>query len=223
MNQKEINKVLKLHKKWLNGEKGGIRADLQGASLQGADLQDTYLQGADLRGADLRRADLQDSSLQGASLQGASLQGADLQGADLRGADLRRADLRDADLRDADLWSANLQDAKGLGAFIRCPKEGSIIGYKKADCVIIKLGIPKSAQRVNAISSMKCRCDKAKVLEILNSDGTKSDLTSVKSNHDKSFVYELEKIVQSEYDPSDRVECSKGIHFFMTFEEAKEY
>jgi len=78
-----IHEVLEKHKKWLDDDEGGQRAD-----LHGADLQD-----ADLRGADLRDADLQD---------------ADLQGADLRGADLRGADLRGAYLKGADLWGADI-------------------------------------------------------------------------------------------------------------------
>jgi hypothetical protein len=46
MTQKELNKILAKHKKWLFDEIGGERADLRGADLRGADLQ-----GADLRGA----------------------------------------------------------------------------------------------------------------------------------------------------------------------------
>jgi len=74
----DIKKILEQHKKWLNNEEGGQRANLRGANLQGAELRE-----ADLRGADLR----------GANLWGANLQGADLRGADLWGADLRRANL----------------------------------------------------------------------------------------------------------------------------------
>jgi len=93
MNKDELNKILKLHKKWLDEEEGGVRADLQHADLQRADLQDTNLLWAYLQDADLQRADL----------KYADLQYADLQRADLKYADLQRADLRDADLRGADL------------------------------------------------------------------------------------------------------------------------
>ena len=50
---KNLKEVLELHKKWLNDEKGGIRADLSYANLNDADLR-----GADLSGANLRYADL---------------------------------------------------------------------------------------------------------------------------------------------------------------------
>ena len=76
----DLKQILELHKKWLNDEDGGKRADLSDA---------------DLRCADLRGADLRDADLRGADLSGADLSGADLSGADLRGANLRCADLWD--------------------------------------------------------------------------------------------------------------------------------
>lgn len=38
MDQKELDKILELHKMWLNGDENGKRADLYGADLYGADL-----------------------------------------------------------------------------------------------------------------------------------------------------------------------------------------
>ena len=93
MTQSEINKILELHKAWLNGDENGVKADLRGADLRGANLS-----GADLRGANLREADLSGANLRGAYLSGAYLRGADLSGANLRGAYLSGAYLRGADL-----------------------------------------------------------------------------------------------------------------------------
>ena len=53
MAKTELNKTLELHKMWIDGKEGGIKADLRGANLRGADLR-----GADLRDASLRGADL---------------------------------------------------------------------------------------------------------------------------------------------------------------------
>ena len=83
MNQKELNKVLEDHEKWLNGESDGKKADLRGANLRGANLREADLREADLTGANLREADLT-----GANLTGANLTGADLTGANLREADI---------------------------------------------------------------------------------------------------------------------------------------
>jgi hypothetical protein len=239
MDVKQLTTILSLHALWLandvDGQYANLRsadlrsANLQGANLQYANLQGANLQGANLQGANLQGANLRGANLQGANLQGANLQGADLQSANLQSADLQYANLQGADLRSADLRSANLQGAnlkyaKGLGQFVRAPKEGAIIGYKKAGDLIVKLLIPATAKRVNAIGSFKCRCDKAKVLAILNVDGTPSICQSVKSTYTARFVYTVGQLVQEpEFDPSDRIECSKGIHFFMTFEEAVEY
>lgn len=93
MTQEELNMILDKHKKWLNDEEGGERANLNGTDLRGADLNGADLRGADLSGADLRKADPRK---------------ADLRGADLRGADLRRIDLYGADLSEADLSEADL-------------------------------------------------------------------------------------------------------------------
>ena len=98
MNAKDLAETLKLHKKWLGGEKEGIRADLSGADLSVADLSEADLSEADLRGADLCGA-----NLRGADLREADLRGADLRVANLRGADLREANLSGADLREADI------------------------------------------------------------------------------------------------------------------------
>ena len=111
MNAKDLAETLKLHKKWLGGEKEGIRADLCGANLSGADLSGANLREADLSGADLSEADLSEADLSEADLSGADLCGANLSGADLREADLRGADLRVADLSGADLREANLSGA----------------------------------------------------------------------------------------------------------------
>ena len=98
MNAKDLAETLKLHKKWLGGEKEGIRANLSEANLSGADLS-----GANLREADLREANLSEADLRRANLSRANLSRADLSEADLRGADLSGADLREANI-DYAVW-----------------------------------------------------------------------------------------------------------------------
>ena len=69
----DLKQILELHKKWLNNEDGGKRADLSGANLSGANLSNANLRGADLRGANLRGANLWDADLWDADLSGANL------------------------------------------------------------------------------------------------------------------------------------------------------
>lgn len=111
MTQNNLDKILENHKKWLNGEDGGSKANLWGTDLRGADLQRADLQHADLQEADLPGADLRGTNLFCADLQGADLWGTDLRGANLFCADLQHADIGDADLRDANLRGANLRGA----------------------------------------------------------------------------------------------------------------
>ena len=208
----------------------------RGADLRGADLRGSNLRSANLRSANLCDADLCDANLCGAYLRGANLCGAYLRGANLYGADLcdanlcdanlRDANLRDADLRganlcDADLRGANLRDAKGC--YLSCPTEGSFIGWKKASGHIVKLRIPEDARRSSA-TGHKCRCDKAYVMEIQNMDGTKATEDTVRSDHDKNFVYTVGATVEvPDFDDNRWSECAPGIHFFIDRRAAVEY
>ena len=110
MKIEQLKEVLELHKKWLDNEKDGVRANLRGADLREADLRESDLSVANLYGADLRGADLRGADLRGADLSVANLYGADLRGADLSVADLRGANLYGADLRGADLYGAKYGD-----------------------------------------------------------------------------------------------------------------
>ena len=111
MKSEELKEKLRLHKKWLNSEIGGEKAD-----LSGADLSEANLSGADLSGADLSEANLSGADLSGANLYGADLYGANLSGADLYGADLSGANLYGANLSGANLYGANLSGANLSGA-----------------------------------------------------------------------------------------------------------
>ena len=222
INGKTFDVVLEEHRHWLNEDIDGW-VNMR-ANLRGADLRDANLRGATLCGADLR-----DASLRGADLWDANLRGATLCGADLRDASLRGADLRDANLCGADLWDANLRGATLCGAknvpYIpySCPDFGIFIGFKKANNHIVVLEIPEDAKRLSA-TGRKCRCNKAKVLEIQNIDGTASGLTEIKSDYDSYFIYRIGEIVSvDDFDEDRWNECSTGIHFFINRQEAVNY
>lgn len=226
MDKYELAKVLCQHQMWLENA-GGERAILSGAYLREANLT-----GANLNEAILHQADLRGASLFGARLCCADLRGADLDCADLRNADLSYADLRVANLRNANLCSANLIGAKlddveynyRTGFFaLQCPEEGSFIGYKKARRHIIKLEILADAKRSSA-TTRKCRCSSAKVLSITTLDGQDDGTRAISSNYDEDFVYRVGEIVRVDnFDDNRWRECSTGIHFFMTRDEAVRY
>ena len=84
----------------------------------------------------------------------------------------------------------------------------------------MELEIPEDAKRVSA-TTRKCRCNKAKVLRILNRDRTVADITEVRSDYDSSFVYKVGEIVSVDnFNEYRWDEYSTGIHFFINFQEA---
>jgi len=203
-------------------------ADLSCADLSSADLSCADLRSANLRSADLRCADLSSANLRSADLRCADLSSADLRSADLRCADLSSADLRCADLSSADLSCADLRYAKNV-PFVpyACPDFGMFIGFKKAyfscEQYIVVLEIPEDAKRLSA-TGRKCRCNKAKVLEIQNIDGSKADVEFVCSQYDSSFRYKVGETVSVDDFCEDRWnECSQGVHFFINRQEAVDY
>ena len=198
-------------------------ANLRGAALSEANLSRANLSEADFRNADFRRADLRNAILRGADLYGAYLLNADLSGADLRSADLSGTDLRGANLHNADLSGANNVPYIPMV----CPEEGSFIGWKKAEGnknkVIVKLHIPSDAKRSSA-TTRKCRCSKADVIAIYNLDGTDAGETTCHSDYDNNFIYEVGKTVEvTDFDNDRWNECAKGIHFFISRQEAIDY
>ena len=127
-----------------------------------------------------------------------------------------RANLYGADLRGANLYGSN-------GMPINCPEYGSFIAFKKCkNNLIVKLEILEDAKRFSA-TGRKCRCNKAKVLSITDINGT-VDFSECASNYDNNFIYKVGEIVEVENFDEDRWnECSTGIHFFITRQEAVEY
>ena len=206
-----------------------IGADLRGANLRcanliSANLSGAYLISANLEGADLRCANLRCANLSGADLSGADLSGADLSGADLRCANLRCANLSGADLSDANLSgayliSANLEGANLISAklpnFQIVPEEGSFIAYKKVDTGVIKLLIPEDAKRTSTLVGRKCRASHVKVLE-------GSGVSSTYKVNQLEYK-EGEVVYADKYDDNIRIECTSGIHFFMTRKEVEEW
>ena len=195
--------------------------DLYGADLYSANLRNTDLYGADLYGADLRNTDLRNADLRNADLYGADLRNADLERADLSGADLRNTNLNRANLRNANLTNVKT-DIYTVGYNLACPEEGSFIAYKKAGRYIIKLLIMEDSKRSSA-TTLKCRCDKAKVLDIKEID-TGRKIGSVSSDYNVDFVYRVGEIVKiDDFDEDRWNECSSGIHFFVNKQNAIQY
>ena len=218
-------------------------ANLHRADLIGADLSNAFLCGADLCKAKLSNVKLYNANLESAILFNASLFNADLFNADLSRARLIDANLNYAKLRDANLDGADLRGAKLYGADLSgvknipfmaysCPSDGSFIGWKKIlryeenynGDFLVKLLIPEDARRCSATTD-KCRCDKAKVLEITSLETNESVDVITNTNFKKSHcTYKVGEMVYADsFDENRWNECSHGIHFFINKQSAIEY
>jgi hypothetical protein len=194
-------------------------ADLSSADLYGANLSSANLYGANLSSANLYGANLSSANLRSANLSSADLSSADLYGADLYGADLYGANLRSANLSSADLSSADLKKIVSVTTIV---PEGDLIVWKKLqNNLIAQLLIPSKAKRVNAIGSRKCRFEFVKTLAIF--DGKKKVKEGI-GKYDGKTIYKVGELTYpDEFDPSPLIECSHGIHAFITKQEAIDY
>ena len=151
---------------------------------------------------------------------------ADLRYADLRNADLSNADLSNADLRNADLRNADLRNNKTFPYLpLACPSDGAFIGWKKIGKNLVKLEIPEDAMRCSATTN-KCRCDKAKVLDIIciSDDHSPRNLQEITNCNFHKTTYKVGEMVYPDSFDEDRWnECSHGIHFFINKQDAINY
>jgi len=193
--------------------KNGIR-DFAGAYLARANLTGAYLTGADLTGSNLAGANLTGSYLARANLTGAYLAGANLTGSNLAGANLAGADLAGANLAGAD-----------LPHFQICPEVGAFVAFKKLrNDSIAELVIPADAPRTSSLIGRKCRAMWVEVTALYDTDGNALPRETVGiGRYDKTRYIAGERVEADGWDDDIRVECTHGIHFFMTLREAREY
>ena len=209
-------------------------------SLAGVNLSKMYLGGINFSHADLMYANLSASSCGAANFSGANLGCADLSGAYLGGANLSHASLSGAKLRGANLEGVNLRGANLRGAnlegttlpsFSIVPEQGSFVAWKKvtrdgtAERIILKLRIPAKEKRASSLVGRKCRASAVKVLAAYEMNGKPvAKRTEVfRSAYSYMCNYSVGHITSADsFDDDIRVECTSGIHFFITRKEAEE-
>jgi uncharacterized protein YjbI with pentapeptide repeats len=202
-----------------------VRADFTSAFLQYANLMQTDSTCAKFTGANMTTSNLSYGYFTSAKFLSAHLAGSNVSNANAENADFACADLRGAKFNGALLIGANLTDAKinhdSTGLVLACPEKGSFIGYKKARGLIVELLITEDALRSSA-TTRKCRCSKAKVLSIAGDN--EENFNIVHSDYDYDFIYKVGETVEvTDFDKDRWKECSTGIHFFLTKQEAIAY
>ena len=216
-------------------------ANLHQANLSHADLTNGILDMADLSFAYLQYTKLDRSLLHKANLHDADLSYADLTFAELNCANLNRSVLRGTNLETADIDGSNLSYVCGLEQeTFRTGKilTENMIGYKKCqDDIIVTLEIPRGAI-VFSINGNKCRTNKAKVIAIDGANRAYSAHSGITyhvyyggadganraySSYNGISYYVGDEFTVYNFDCQYNIECGKGIHFFMTREEAENY
>jgi hypothetical protein len=182
LTQEQLSEILHLHRKWIYGAPGGVRANLSYANLFRANLSGANLSYANLSYANLFRANLSDADLLGALLPEPIL---------------------------------DLTDCK--------------VGYKKVwDMdrnlhLVIELRFPDRSKLVSTVLGRKCRASEAVVGRCMT-PGHEGEV-EFWSLYADSFIYRTGETVKpvEPFDDSITVECTSGIHFFTTREEAEAY
>ena len=154
---------------------------------------------------------------------------------DFAGTSFEDVTIYDSNLNDSNVRKSNFNNIHLIGnsgTLLNCPEEGSFIGFKglcskdRRNLLICKLEIPMDAKRSSAFGR-KCRCSKAKVLEILAMDDEYNFTIPVEkgfSLHESGFEYKVgEMVYPDRFDDNRWDECSNGIHFFITKQEAIDY
>jgi len=191
-NDIDLPEVLRLHGLWLMDRPGGKHATLSYATLSYANLRGANLSGANLSYATLRNANLDNANLRNANLSGANLSGADLRGANLSGAKLPHFQI----------------------------PAGRLIVWKAASRCLVKLAVPEDAKRTANLVGRKCRAEYVKVLSVQRGG---EDVDRAVGTYDRRIIYRVGETVRPDsYNGDPRVECTHGIHFFLTKEEAEE-
>lgn len=133
-----------------------------------------------------------------------------------------------ANLRGAYLYGANLKGAN-LPSFSVAPEVGGFTAFKQVRGgdgrkFVLQLLITSDTPRVSSLVGRKCRAKEVVVVAAFDVTGAPTQETEFRSTHDLRFVYNVgDTVVCQDYDDDIRVECTKGIHFFMTRKEAQEY
>ena len=114
--KEELENMIHLHELWLDGTKGGQRADFSNMNLSKLDLSKLNLSRAIFKGAVLIKTSLIKTDLEGAQFTNCNLNEADLSYANVDWADFRKANLDKANLYQTSFQRTNFCNASLIEA-----------------------------------------------------------------------------------------------------------
>ena len=228
------NEIPEVYAAYING-RDFRNVDLRNVSFGYYVEQIINLEGADFRGCDLSSTEFCYCNLYGADFTGANLEGCEFIDCYFGDAPV----LKGAENIRAHKWKSTNYYKNYLRLYyilnIEMPLDTvgqELIVYKflmarnsdeEFELAIAKLLIPAEAKRI-VFKYNKCRCEKAKVLDIYSIDKTHHFAYGFSCMYDRHFKYTVgEEVCADKFDEDAKLICAHGIHFFLTEEEAIEY
>ena len=198
----------------------GKMADAQiiDCCLDDVDFERVDMMRCVIKNASMLRDKFNHSDLRNCHFEATNLQEAEFFNSDLMGVNFNESNTNNLSMEQVVISPEKLNTIYDQNQAV--PDEGAFIGWKNASGYIVKLEIPADAQRVGGLASRKCRASYAYVVSITNMENDQS-IASAKSNKDKNTVYEPGKFIYpNQFDTRLDHECTTGIHFYTTREEA---
>jgi hypothetical protein len=198
------------------------KTDLQYVDLRWANLEGANLEAVNLHDADLREAVLCKTNLKKANLAEVDLRWAVLHKTNLEGANLDRTNLSGAVLQDMSLQNCRIT-FRTIG--IHPAPQGTLIAWKKCYTmddkynipvpIVIQLQIPHNVPR-SCGTTRKFRSQSVVVMDIPSPSHT----AYTKYHNIVTWYQEGQSVEADMWDTNQWEECSHGIHWFLTQEEA---
>lgn len=209
-----------------------IFGNFEGAYIENCSFRKSFSQATNFNGAIIKASSFCCGDFENTSFKRAKIKNCDFLGADFYKADFTRVAIQNLKWNQ----STNLKGSQGFPDDVipyNCPETGKLIvycpAYKKLepdprtgfDTCIIELEVPEDAKRLSG-TSKSSRCNKAKVLRILNTDGTdENSITEAFIDNDSRKCCKVGEIIELKNFCEERWdEFAEGIWFFMDFQDA---
>lgn len=216
-----------------------MKGDYDGTNLSGVTFYESITEsrfiGANLKGTHFIGIDISWVGFSLANLSASVFDRCSFDEVSFRGANLVDAVFINCKFKDCDFTAANLYNTRFTACNLPLKEymkgkvlTEDIIGYKgirrssHTGMAIATLKIPKGAM-VFSINGNKCRTNKAIVLDISNPYHPERKYDRGRAIHNGMSYYVGDEFTIRNFDCQYNKECSTGIHFFMTREEAFDY
>ncbi len=202
-------------------------SDFKSVNFSNSNFSNTNFHNADFSNSDFSYSDFNNTNFHNTNFNNSDFSYSNFHNSNFYNSNFSYSDFNNIDFRNANFSKSNFNKSNFSNVSFNyriTPEEGVIIGWKKANKKIVKLEINCSDEISGGLISRKLRTNKVKVLEIQNIDGTKVDINEIRSDYDEYFVYRVGETIEiGDFVKDDKIECARGIHFFLTRNEAIHY